>query len=219
MMGVADIPSGTTITEQDIADRHETVRTLLNAMGTESLGPKALGSQHVPSALHLFDVKKVVTTETINTTTIVFSEDPAFIESDWQVLTNYQMTNGGAGYTLPPCILIAIATLHLVDANPAPDSNNWDAQLWFNLAWTKDGVADISQLESVMYSAEADYANVHKMVTLVKVLDYSGEAAAFSIDDVTIRAITQAGGTAPFAAPDFTVENGVLILAALYRQS
>lgn len=218
-MGVSGLTSGSVIEESDIADRHEQVRVLLNTLGLDQIAPKALGPQHLPSIVHMLDIKKVVLVETVNTTTIVFSEDPAFIESDWQVLTNYQMTNGGTGYTLPPCILLAVACVHISDADPAPDSSNWDSQLWLNLGWSKDGVADISQLESVMYSAEADYANVHKMVTLFKVIDYSGEANSFVIDDVTLRGITQAGGTAPFAAPDFDVENGVMMLLAFYRQS
>lgn len=216
---VDPLPSGEVIESADIEAMHESVRAIINSMQPPNIGPRALGPQHLPSIVHLFNMKKVTTDEIVNTTPVAFTEDPADILAFWQVCTNYVMDNSGSGFTLPPCILIVWASVFVRDVNPVPASTEWDTQLWLNLGWSKDGVDDISALESRCLFPETDLDLMSKQVTIFKVHDFSGEAGDFVIDNITLRGATNPASTFPVAAPEYTIGNGNMGIIALYRQS
>lgn len=216
-MGVDQPVNGAVIETTDLPDMHETVRQLINNLTSEELGIESLGPFQLPSIVHEFQLQKVTSTTTVSTTPATFNEDNNHVRTDWEQILEYVMDNGGSGFVLPPCILVAWMSVEV--GHMDSDISGWDHQLWLNIHWVKDGAPDVESCDSMEISPQNLARDVGKKVTLFKVMDYSGEAGDFTIDSVELWGALNPGSSTPEATPVFNITNGVGGLIALYRQS
>ncbi len=101
-MSINKPKSGELITKQSIIDMHETLRTNINSMDNQFIGPSSFGFEQMStsaSPLVGFDNVNEDGTSPISMTTFGNSDAPSDVIPNWQELTSYALTNGGSGFT------------------------------------------------------------------------------------------------------------------------
>ena len=101
-MGVNKPNSGDTITKQSVTNMHDTLRTNINAMDEQFIGPSAFGFPQMSTAaspLVAFDQVNDTGTTSIVMNTFGNSDISTDVIPNWQRLTAFNLDNGGSGFT------------------------------------------------------------------------------------------------------------------------
>ena len=221
-MAVTPPSSGDTITTSTISDMYDTVKTIVNGMDETRFDRSALRHDQLPSILVGGDTKVVTATE--NVTTVMTNETTGDITANWQLLTNYTLDGvASAGYTLPPCYILAFATLYMDDI--APTQSGLYGWLLANLYYSI-GSAEVVQSsqtravpmnqDGVSFSA-ATGTRIDENMTLVHFIDQTAAGGNFTLDYFRIKAalMDQAGGETAMTQVD--IKSGSIGFIALYK--
>ncbi len=101
-MGVNKPSSGDTITKQSVIGMHDTLRTNINGMDDQFIGPSSFGIPQMStsaSPLVAFDHVNDTGTSTIVMNTFGNSDISTDVIPNWQDLTTFRLNNGGSGFT------------------------------------------------------------------------------------------------------------------------
>lgn len=101
-MGVTKPTSGSTITKQSVTGMHDTVRTNINAVDPQLVGPSSFGIAQMntsSSPLVGFDFVNKDASTTITMNTFGNNDLPSDVIPNWQRLNDFELDNGGAGFT------------------------------------------------------------------------------------------------------------------------
>lgn len=101
-MGVTKPTSGSTITKQSVTNMHDTVRTNINAVDPQLVGPSSFGIPQMDpqsSPLVGFDFVNKDATSIISVNTFGNNDFPSDVIPNWQRLNDFELDNGGSGFT------------------------------------------------------------------------------------------------------------------------
>jgi len=120
-MAVTKPTNDSVLNKSDITAMHSDVRTLVNDIPKENLGRNSLNHEQLPGVITAFDYKQSLLAIELDYTQGRFQQEtPGSIVTDWYCYhkatglnTNWVLNNLGAGYTLPPCKVIAFMNLRV----------------------------------------------------------------------------------------------------------
>lgn len=101
-MGVNKPSSGDTITKQSVIGMHDTLRTNINAIDDQFIGPSSFSFEHMSSSaspLVGFDFVNDDGSSPIVMNTFGTNDTTGDVTATWQELTAYRLDNGGSGFT------------------------------------------------------------------------------------------------------------------------
>lgn len=221
-MAVTPPSSGDTITKASITSMFQTVQTIVNGMDETRFDRSALRHDQLPSIFVGGDSQIVTVTE--NVTTVMNADTTADIAANWQLLTNYTLDGvAAAGYTLPPCHIIAWVTMYADDMAPTqPDAYSW---LGANLYYSIDSAADVHQTTNTgMFPCGSSSplaaqvgTRLDENMTIFAYIDQTGAGGNFTLDYLRVKAAivdVVGGGT---ALTQVDIPSGSIGFMALYR--
>ena len=227
-MAVPTPKSGEVVAAADVEAMHEVLRTLVNGMPVSAIGRHALGPQHLPSGVVGKDHVCVTTEYTVTWDRVggppshdILEETIADIQSgNWLTMTAYDLDNGGAGYTLPPCKVLVFFTCRVTEFLRYDPDN----QLWFNIHATIDGTPTYDMRQSGMIfpneepNPDQDVANnlVEQPVSIAFVIDQAAAAGNWVLDQIRVKA-GAARGLSNVGAWTAKVTAGTMSFIAFYK--
>ena len=214
---------------------HNEARGIANAIPYTGLGVDALGHQHLPSVL--VGAKPADYAEVTATTTVVgashvaTTQSLADIQTNWLELTAYNLTNGGPGYVLPPCKVVAFCCLEIgawTKLLAAAADINYGLYIVLGREDSVDtGVfhADLADIGTVFCpqnrtgkSTNHRYTNMHHTVTIFTVIDRTAHVGNWTLEKLAIKAgISMSGNPSVGVTSDFNIAHGNIGFFALYR--
>lgn len=218
-MPVTPLGNTASITAASVQNLYEDVRGVVNAITKSRMARGSLGPQHLPSLVVASGYREVTANSTIATAPAGFVDNSAAeIAADWKDLdgtggvANWQVDNGGAGWSLPICTLVSFFSGYISNYATVPDL---DHQVWFNLYHRKAGANDIKVRYSRGVWAQTIGPTVGETCTIWRAETL---ASAQTLNRIGVFAALNRGGSAG-AVPNLILHSGYIGFFALYRES
>jgi len=222
---------GAGITTATVEQMYTDARGLANAVPFRGLGVDALGHQHLPSLLvggaDQSDYLENVAPETVTGANPFTAETLADIRGAWKT-TGYSLNNGGPGYSLPACKVLAFCSLQISIVAGLNALGEIDKALYlvlgredsddtgvFHADLADIGTVFVPQNKTAKVLAER-YPDVQHTVTLATVIDKT-VGGAWTLENLYVKAASALHGD-PVAAT-YTILHGSIGFFCLYRDS
>jgi len=224
-MAIVLINDGDTIEAADFTTSWAAVRTEINAMSSSNVRHNSFGKQVLPSILAPrtmaggnFGHDKT-TWIALQTVSIAMTDETTVVSQPWQTLAVLS-----AGYTLPPCKVLVMASFDL-DEWGSSGGNITDQQAWFAITADVGAGETFDQTDVKFVMAEAGHAGAalthswtafHR-VTMWSVIDKTAAGGDWTLAEVRLRAAKNDGAGSGGVARNWTTTRGMLSFVAFYR--
>ena len=234
-MTVSVPTSGSTVDASDITTMHEQLRDVVNDEKASNVERHSLGPQHLPSAVVGCDYVCVTTEYEVvwdrswgPPSHDITAETIADISGgNWLTLSAYDLDNGGAGYTLPPCKVLVMFNCSVTEFA----RNDIDNQLWINIYTTIDGVDTYDQRQGGMIfpyegpdvpsgqedDFDAPIYNTDQPVAIAFVIDQTDAGGNWSLDLIRVKSGVARGKSTSLSSWSAKITTGTLSFVAFYQ--